>query len=81
MARVKVNERLREELSRGCEYSGTQEVVQETFEELAEQIGMEGDWDEIEVKDINDSGFVLQDIIEQFYDMMIEKVLNYISAE
>ena len=28
MARVKVNERLREELSRGCEYSGTQEVVQ-----------------------------------------------------
>mgnify|MGYP001013821972 CR=1 FL=1 len=81
MARVKVNERLREELSRGCEYSGTQEVVQETFEELAEQIGMEGDWDEIEVKDINDSGFVLQDIIEQFYDIMIEKVLNYISAE
>lgn len=81
MARVKVNERLREELSRGCEYSGTQEVVQETFEELAEKIGMEGDWDEIEVKDINDSGFVLQDIIEQFYDMMIEKVLNYISAE
>ena len=79
MARVKVNERLREELSRGCEYSGTQEVVQETFEELAEQIGMEGDWDEIE--DINDSGFVLQDIIEQFYDIMIEKVLNYISAE
>ena len=42
---------------------------------------MEGDWDEIEVKDINDSGFVLQDIIEQFYDIMIEKVLNYISAE
>ena len=81
MARVKVNERLREELSRGCEYSGTQEVVQETFEELAEQIGMVGDWDEIEVKDINDSGFVLQDIIEQFYDIMIEKVLNYISAE
>lgn len=81
MARVKVNERLREELSRGCEYSGTQEVVQETFEELAEQIGMEGDWDEIKVKDINDSGFVLQDIIEQFYDIMIEKVLNYISAE
>ena len=26
-------------------------------------------------------GFVLQDVIEEFYDLMIEKVLNYIGAE
>lgn len=79
--RIRADKRLREELSRGCEYSGTQEIVHETFEEMAEQIGMEGDWDEIGVKDINESGFMLQDVIEQFYDLMIEKVLNYIGAE
>ena len=79
--RMKVEERLREELSRGCEYSGTQENVKESFEEMAEQIGMEGDWDEIEVKDCDGNEFVLQDVIEQFYDIMIERVLNYIGAE
>lgn len=47
----------------------------------AEQIGMEGDWDEIEVKDCDGNEFVLQDVIEQFYDIMIERVLNYIGAE
>lgn len=41
--RIRADERLREELSRGCEYSGTQEIVQETFEEMREQLGMEGD--------------------------------------
>lgn len=35
--RIRADERLREELSRGCEYSGTQEIVQETFEEMREQ--------------------------------------------
>ena len=79
--RIRADERLREELSRGCEYSGTQEIVQETFEEMREQIGMEGDWDEIGVTDTDNREFVLQDVIEEFYDLMIEKVLNYIGAE
>ena len=56
-------------------------IVQETFEEMREQIGMEGDWDEIGVTDTDNREFVLQDVIEQFYDLMIEKVLNYIGAE
>ena len=42
---------------------------------------MEGDWDEISVTDTGNRGFVLQDVIEEFYDLMIEKVLNYIGAE
>ena len=79
--RIKVEERLREELSRGCEYSGTQEIVQETFEEMREQLGMEGGWDEISVTDTDNRGFVLEDVSEEFYDLMIEKVLNYIDAE
>lgn len=79
--RIRADERLREELSRGCEYSGTQEIVQETFEEMREQLGMEGDWDETGVTDTDNREFVLQDVIEEFYDLMIEKVLNYIGAE
>ena len=56
--RIRADERLREELSRGCEYSGTQEIVQETFEEMREQLGMEGDWDEIGVTDTDNREFV-----------------------
>ena len=37
--------------------------------------------DEISVTDTDNRGFVLQDVIEEFYDLMIEKVLNYIGAE
>ena len=36
---------------------------------------------EIGVTDTDNREFVLQDVIEQFYDLMIEKVLNYIGAE
>lgn len=79
--RIRVDERLREELSRGCEYSGTQEIVQGTFDEMREKLGMGGDWDEISVTDTDNREFVLQDVIEEFYDLMIEKVLNYIGAE
>ena len=68
------------ERTKDCEKS-CREIVQETFEEMREQLGMEGDWDEIEVKDCDGNGFVLQDVIEQFYDIMIERVLNYIGAE
>lgn len=48
---------------------------------MREQLGMEGDWDEISVTDADNREFVLQDVIEEFYDLMIEKVLNYIGAE
>lgn len=79
--RIRVDERLREELSRGCEYSGTQEIVQETFEEMREQLGMEGDWDEIKVTDLVGYEVTLQEMIEEFYDRMIERVMDYIGAE
>ena len=55
--------------------------IRHSFEEMREQLGMEGDWDEIGVTDTDNREFVLQDVIEEFYDLMIEKVLNYIGAE
>lgn len=55
--------------------------IREKQSQRREQLGMEGDWDEISVTDTDNRGFVLQDVIEEFYDLMIEKVLNYIGAE
>lgn len=42
---------------------------------------MEGDWDEIYVQDQFNDDYEVRDVIEAFYDRMIEKVLNYIGAE
>lgn len=77
----RVIESLRDGLSRGCDYSGTQEVVHDTFFEAMEEIGAQGDWDELSITDLNDNDVSVQDLFETFYDKMIEKVLNYIETE
>lgn len=77
----KVIENWREELSRGCEYAGTAEVVHDTFLESMEEIGAQGDWDELSITDLNDNHISVQDLFETFYDKMVEKVLNYIETE
>ncbi|MGN0338631.1 MAG: hypothetical protein ACI4EE_14150 [Lachnospiraceae bacterium] len=83
MAKIskKTLESLREELSRGCEYMGTQEVVHETFLESMEELGGLGDWDEVAAEDLEGQMCVLQSLFETFYDKMIEKVLNVISTK
>lgn len=53
----------------------------ETYQEIAEQLEIEGDWDEVYVQDQFNDDYEVRDIIEAFYDCMIEKVLNYIGAE
>ena len=77
----KTMENLREGLSRGCEYTGTQEVVHETFLEALEELGGVGDWDEMAAEDLEGQMCVIQSLIEEFYDRMIEKVLNFIESE
>ena len=69
----------REELSRNN--AETREMIHETYQEIAEQLEMEGDWDEIYVQDQFNDDYEVRDVIEAFYDRMIEKVLNYIGAE
>lgn len=73
-------EGLREELSRGCEYSGTQEVVHQSFYEAMEELGGIGDWDEMAAEDIEGQMCVLQSLFETFYDKTVEKILNYIES-
>lgn len=71
---------LREELSRGCDYAGTQEVVHQSFYEAMEELGGIGDWDEMAAEDIEGKMCVLQSLFEIFYDKTVEKILNYIES-
>lgn len=73
-------EDLREELSRGCEYSATQEVVHQSFYEAMEELGGTGDWDEMAAEDLEGQMCVLQSLFETFYDKTVEKILNYIGS-
>ncbi len=68
---------LREGISRGCDYAGTQEVVHEAFLECIHDIGCEGDWDEMTAIDLNDKEIVLQDLMERFYDKVARNIVNY----
>lgn len=71
---------LREELSRGCEHAGTQEVVHQSFYEAMEELGGTGDWDEMAAEDLEGQMCVLQSLFEIFYDKTVEKILNYIES-
>ena len=73
-------EDLREELSRGCEYAATQEMVHQSFYEAMEELGGVGDWDEIAAEDLEGQMCVLQSLFEIFYDKTVEKILNYIGS-
>ena len=73
-------ENLREELSRGCEYAGTQDVVHQSFYEAMEELGGIGDWDEMATEDLEGQMYVLQSLFEIFYDKTVEKILNYIES-
>lgn len=77
--RIRADKRLREELSRNN--AETREMIHETYQEIAEQLEIEGDWDEVYVQDQFNDDYEVRDVIEAFYDCMIEKVLNYIGAE
>ena len=74
-------ENLREALDRGCEYAGTQQTVHQTFLEALEALGGTGDWYEMAAEDLEGQMCVLQSLFEEFYDRVIEEVLNFIETE
>lgn len=73
-------ETLREELSRGCDYAATQEMVHVSFMEAMEELGGVGDWDEMAAEDLEGQMCVLQSLFEIYYDKIVEKILNYIES-
>lgn len=77
----KAIEEIEEILSRGCEHADTQEVVHESFLQALNELGGEGDWDEMTALDLNDDEILLQDLFESFYDKTVEKVINVIKTQ
>lgn len=73
-----INE-LEDVFSRGNEECGTQEMVEETYYECMEELQCEGSWDELTVVDLNENEIILQDLLEKFYDKIIEKVINVLN--
>ena len=64
--RIRADKRLREELSRNN--AETREMIYETYQEIAEQLEIEGDWDEVYVQDQFNDDYEIRDVIEAFYD-------------
>lgn len=77
---------LRELCSRGCEYSGTEEIISEIVFETLEEMNKQGmktimrSGDEIGLTD--DKEFAtLDDFIGIFWDKAVEKILNMVETQ
>ena len=75
-------EELREFLGRGCNYAGTQEVVNDLVAETLKEIGTEYPYgDEISLFDGDDQFSTVDEFANIFWDKAIEKILNVIETK
>lgn len=74
-------EELREFLSRGCDYAGTQETVDEIKAEVLEEMGCEYSADEVGLEWGTKVYGVVDDFADIFWDKAVEKILNVLSTE
>lgn len=74
-------EEIREFCDRGCDYAGTQEFVHDVFCKAFEENGGIGDWDELQVYDLEENPITLQDLFESFYDKILDGILNVIETQ
>lgn len=74
---------LKEFMDRGCEYSGTQDIVNDLMDESLREMGAKiiqaddvtlTDWDE-------DTIGMLDDFANIFWDKAVEKILNVLKTE
>lgn len=73
---------LREFMSRGCEYSGTQEIVDDLVHEVLTELGTVCPYgDEISLFDGDDQFSSVEDFANIFWDKAIEKILNVLETE
>lgn len=83
MARIpkKTIENLREFMSRGCEYSGTQDIVNEMVHETLEELGTQYPYGE-EVSLYDGAEFsTVEEFANTFWDKAVEKILNVLETE
>lgn len=74
-------EELRETCSLGCEYSGTEEIVNDLIAETLKEIGTDTPYaDEIGLTD--DKEFAtLDDFVRIFWEKAVEKILNVVETQ
>ena len=73
---------LREFLDRGCDYAGTQEIVDDLVHETLEAIGTEYPYgDEISLFDGDDQFSSVEEFANLFWDKAVECILNVIATE
>ena len=85
MAKIskKTIENLREFMNRGCEYSGTQEVVNDLMNESLREMGAKIiQADDVALIDWDDETIgTLDDFANTFWDNAVEKILNVLETE
>ena len=73
---------LKEFMDRGCEYSGTQEVVDDLVHETLEEIGTEYPYgDEVNLYDGDDPFSSVEGFANIFWDKAVEKILHVLETE
>ncbi len=73
---------LEEFLSRGCDYAGTQETVDEMVHETLKEIGTEYPYgDEISLFDGDDQFSTVGEFANIFWDKAVERIINVLKTE
>ena len=75
-------EDLREACSYGCEYTATEEVVNDIVGDILEELGADvRETDEIGLTDCENEFATLYDFVRIFWDKAVEDILNVIETQ
>ncbi len=77
----KTIENLRDFFSRGCDYAGTQEVVDELKYKALKKMGCEYAADEVGLEWDGEEMGTVDDFADYFWDMAVEIFLNVLKTE
>lgn len=73
---------LREFLNRGCDYAGTQEIVDDLVCEVLKEIGVEDSYgDEVSLFDGDNYFSDVEEFANLFWDKAVECIFNVIETE
>lgn len=73
---------LKEFMDRGCEYSGTQEIVDNLVHETLVELGSEFPYgDEVFIYEADDNISSVGEFADIFWDKAVEKILNVLETE
>ena len=75
-------EHIREFLSRGCEYSGTQEIINETCHSILTEHTKYPYSDDVFLVDLDDNTVMqLDEFVDKFWDAAVEMIMNVLATE